>query len=387
MRVIYLDHAATTAALPEVVGAMQPYFREEYGNPSAMYQFSAGPRQAIRRAREQCAALIGARPEEIYFTSGGTEADNWAVRSAAEAGSGKHIVTTAIEHHAVLRPLEMLEKRGYTVTRLMPDAEGRIDPEAVARALRQDTCLISVMAANNEIGTIEPVREIGEIAQKCGILFHTDAVQAYGHIPLDVEADAIDMLSVSAHKFGGPRGTGFLYIRRGVPVGALIRGGSQESGRRAGTENTPAIVGMGLAAEMAGERLAENAAREKKLRDRLADHILSAVPDARLNGPAISGKPGSAARLSNNLNLRFPGVRAEELLIRLDMQGICASAGSACETGATEPSHVLSAIGLSREEARESIRFTVGPENTEEEIDRAADLIAADVRKIRGTSL
>ncbi len=379
---IYLDHAATTRTRQEAVSAMLPYFTELYGNPSSVYEFAAEPKRAIAAARKILADSIGAAPSEIYFTSGGSESDNWALTAAAELGEKegkKHIITTAIEHHAILNTCSYLEERGFDVTFLRPDEQGCVSPESVEAAIRPDTCLISVMAANNEIGTIEPVREIGMIARKHGILFHTDAVQAYGHMRIDVKECGIDMMSASAHKLNGPRGVGFLYIRRGVRVRSYIRGGAQEHGRRAGTENTPGIVGFGKAAELAFAELDEHAETERKLRDHLLGRILTEIPDTVLNG--------AESRLSNNINVTFRGADAESILIMLDMQGICASGGSACASGSLDPSHVLTAIGRSEEDARAAVRLTVGYENTEEEMDYAADRlkeIVARIRRMRG---
>ncbi|MCR4629893.1 MAG: IscS subfamily cysteine desulfurase [Clostridium sp.] len=379
---MYLDHAATTRTRQEAVSAMLPYFTELYGNPSSVYEFAAEPKRAIAAARKILADSIGAAPSEIYFTSGGSESDNWALTAAAELGEKegkKHIITTAIEHHAILNTCSYLEERGFDVTFLRPDEQGCVSPESVEAAIRPDTCLISVMAANNEIGTIEPVREIGMIARKHGILFHTDAVQAYGHMRIDVKECGIDMMSASAHKLNGPRGVGFLYIRRGVRVRSYIRGGAQEHGRRAGTENTPGIVGFGKAAELAFAELDEHAETERKLRDHLLGRILTEIPDTVLNG--------AESRLSNNINVTFRGADAESILIMLDMQGICASGGSACASGSLDPSHVLTAIGRSEEDARAAVRLTVGYENTEEEMDYAADRlkeIVARIRRMRG---
>lgn len=381
---IYLDHAATTRTRQEAVSAMLPYFTEFYGNPSSVYDFAAEPKRAIAAARKILADSIGAVPSEIFFTSGGSESDNWALTAAAELGEKagkKHIITTAIEHHAILHTCAYLEERGFSVTYLQPDEQGYISPEAVEKAIRPDTCLISVMAANNEIGTIEPIREISMTARRHGILFHTDAVQAYGHMRIDVNECGIDMMSTSAHKLNGPRGVGFLYIRRGVKVRSFIRGGAQEHGRRAGTENTPGIVGFGKAAELAFAELEEHAETERKLRDHLLGRILTEIPDTVLNGPETGEKnPG---RLWNNINVTFRGADAESILIMLDMQGICASGGSACASGSLDPSHVLTAIGRSEEDARASVRLTVGYENTEEEMDYTAERLKEIVARIR----
>lgn len=376
---IYLDHAATTAMRPEAAEAMLPFFTREYGNPSSIYQFAEGPRRAIAGARRQAAALIGAAEDEIFFTSGGTEADNWALRSSVLGKEYPHIITTAVEHHAVLETCSALERQGASVTRLMPDRRGIITPEQVEEAITPDTVLISVMTVNNEIGTIEPVAEIGQVARRHGIPFHTDGVQAVGHIAMDVNTIPVDMISVSAHKFGGPRGTGFLYIRRGIPLRSLITGGAQERGRRAGTENTPGIVGMGTACSLASADMDQSQEKERRLRDHLLERIMREIPDVRLNGP----RPESGRRSANNLSLTFLGVDNEALLILLDMEGICASGGSACATGSLEPSHVLTAIGLDREAAGSTIRLTVGSENTMREMDEAADRIREAAARLR----
>lgn len=377
---IYLDHAATTAVSKAVLDAMLPFFTECPGNASAVYATGREARKAVEEARKQAAAAIGAEPREILFTGGGSESDNQAVKGTAFAlrEKGKHIITTAVEHPAVLNTCRWLEKQGFEVTYLMPDREGRIDPEHVRQAVRKDTVLISVMAANNEIGTIEPVAEIGQIAREKGIVFHIDAVQAVGAMPVDVNAWNADLLSLSAHKFNGPKGVGALYIRRGTRIDSLIHGGEQERGLRAGTENTAGIVGLGKAIEIAAASLKENAAKTRMLRDRLTEGILSSVPDAFLNGP----KEG---RLPNNCSVRFGRIDGEALLLRLDLAGIAGSAGSACTAGSQEISHVLKAVGLNDEEAKSSLRLTVGPENTEAEIDEAVDAvreIVADLRRM-----
>ena len=377
---IYLDHAATTPVSKTVLEAMLPFFTEIPGNASAVYATGREARKAVEKARRQAAAAIGAEPREILFTGGGSESDNLAVKGTAFAlqGKGKHIITTAIEHHAVLHTCEWLEKQGFEVTYLRPDAEGRIDPQDVRNAIREDTILISVMAANNEIGTIEPTAEIGAIAREAGVTFHVDAVQAAGAVPIGVNAWNADLLSLSAHKFYGPKGVGALYVRRGVRIDPLIHGGEQERGLRAGTENTAGIVGMGQAIEEAAAALEENSRKTSFLRDRLTEGILSAVPDVKLNGPR-------EGRLPNNCSVCFERVDGEALLLRLDLAGIAGSAGSACTAGSQETSHVLKAIGLTEEEARGSLRLTTGPENTEEEIDeavRAVKEIVEDLRKM-----
>ena len=377
---IYLDHAATTPVSKTVLEAMLPFFTEIPGNASAVYATGREARKAVEKARRQVAAAIGAEPREILFTGGGSESDNLAVKGTAFAlqGKGKHIITTAIEHHAVLNTCEWLEKQGFEVTYLRPDAEGRIDPQDVRNALREDTILISVMAANNEIGTIEPTAEIGAIAREAGVTFHVDAVQAAGAVTIGVNAWNADLLSLSAHKFYGPKGVGALYVRRGVRIDPLIHGGEQERGLRAGTENTAGIVGMGQAIEEAAAALEENSRKTSFLRDRLTEGILNNLPDVKLNGPR-------EGRLPNNCSVCFERVDGEALLLRLDLAGIAGSAGSACTAGSQETSHVLKAIGLTEEEARGSLRLTTGPENTEEEIDetvRAVKEIVEDLRKM-----
>lgn len=378
---IYLDNAATTKTIPEAVEAMLPYFTEFYGNPSSVYSLSEKSRKAILRAREFVAESLHAKPEEIYFTAGGSESDNWALTAAAEAyvNKGRHIITTKIEHHAILHTCAYLEKRGYEVTYIDVDENGIVDLQKLEEAVREDTVLISVMYANNEIGTIQPIDQIGEIAKKHGVLFHTDAVQAYGQIPVDVEKSHIDMLSASAHKFGGPKGCGFLYIRKGVKIRSFIHGGAQERGRRAGTENVPGIVGLHAAAKKAFAVMEEKTEYVKGLRDYLTDRILREVPYCRLNGDAIKRLPGNA-----NFSFRF--IEGESLLIHLDQRGILASSGSACTSGSLDPSHVLLAIGLPHEIAHGSLRLTLSGENTREEIDYAVDNIKEIVGFIREMS-
>ena len=377
---IYLDHAATTTVSKAVLDAMLPFFTECPGNASAVYATGREARKAVEEARKQAAAAIGAEPREILFTGGGSESDNQAVKGTAFAlkEKGRHIITTAVEHPAVLNTCGWLEKQGFKVTYLMPDREGRIDPEQVEQAVRKDTVLISVMAANNEIGTIEPVAEIGRIAREKGVTFHIDAVQAVGAMPVDVNAWNADMLSLSAHKFNGPKGVGALYVRRGTRIHSLIHGGEQERGLRAGTENTAGIVGLGRAIEIAVAAQKKNAEKTRRLRDRLTEGILASVADAYLNGPKEN-------RLPNNCSVRFGGIDGEALLLRLDLAGIAGSAGSACTAGSQEISHVLKAVGLSDEEAKSSLRLTVGPENTEQEIDEAVAAvkdIVADLRRM-----
>ena len=378
---IYLDNAATTRVSAEVFEAMKPYFCEQYANPSAIYSFAGSAAKAVDEARRQSAALIGAQPNEIYFTAGGSESDNWAVKAAAEASAakGKHLITSVIEHHAVLHTFEYLEKHGFEVTYLPVDEDGIVKLDALEAANRKDTTLISVMAANNEIGTIQPLKEIGALAKKNGILFHTDAVQAYGHIPLDVDALNIDLMSVSGHKFHGPKGIGFLYIRKGVRLGAFIHGGAQERARRAGTHNTPGIVGLGTAAALAAAQMKENIEKETKLRDYLIKRVLEEIPYSRLNGHRVN-------RLPNNANFCFRFIEGESLLILLDQKGICASSGSACTSGSLDPSHVLLAIGLPHEIAHGSLRLTLSEETTQEEIDVTVEAIKNIVERLRAMS-
>ncbi|MCH4190828.1 MAG: IscS subfamily cysteine desulfurase [Butyrivibrio sp.] len=378
---IYLDHAATTACDPKVVQAMLPWFSEAYGNPSTMYSIGAAAAKAVRHAREQIAQTLGACPEEIFFTSGGTESDNWALKGIAQslAAKGHHLITTKIEHPAVLESCAFLEKNGYEITYLDVDSRGQISLSQLEEAIRPDTILISVMYANNEIGTVEPVRQIAETAHRHGVLFHTDAVQAYGQIPISAAEDGIDLLSASGHKFYGPKGIGFLYIRKGIAMERFMHGGSQERGRRAGTENVPGIVGIGMAAELAGASLEIRMQKERKLQKYLAENIMREIADVTVNGP----EPGSGERLPGNLNLCFAGVRAETAMIMLDMQGVCASAGSACTSGSLTPSHVLTAIGCSAEDAQCSLRFSIGQENTQQEMDRVVQVIGNAAEKIR----
>ena len=375
---IYLDNAATTKMSEEVFDAMKPYFCEQYANPSAIYSFAGSSAKAVDEARKKTAALIGARLEEIYFTAGGSESDNWAIRAAAEfkKTKGKHIITSTIEHHAVLHTCQYLEKHGFEVTYVNVDAQGKIKLDELKAAIRPDTILITVMAANNEIGTIQPLQEIGAIAKKNKILFHTDAVQAYGHIPLNVDEMGIDLLSASGHKLNGPKGVGFLYIRKEVRIGPLIHGGAQERSRRAGTLNTPGIVGMGAAAELAAKCLDARMKKETELRDYLIERILKEIPHSRLNGHPTD-------RLPNNANVCFESIEGESLLILLDQQGICASSGSACSSGALDPSHVLLAIGLSHEIAHGSIRMTLSEDTTKEEIDFTVEAIKQIVERLR----
>ena len=376
---IYLDHAATTPVRREALEAMLPYFAEVYGNASSIHTEGRKARRAVEKARQQVAAAIGAEPREVYFTAGGSESDNWAIRGAAQPlwEQGKrHLITSRVEHPALLRTCENIERLGWQVTYLPVDAFGRVCPEDVRQAIRPDTALISVMAANNEVGTLQPVREIGRIAHESGILFHTDAVQAVGSIPVDVNDWNADLLSLSGHKFYGPKGVGALYVRRGVRMEPLIFGGEQEKGLRAGTENLPGIVGMGAALELAEKERPEEAARLTHLRQMLLEGLTAALPDCQLNGHPEHRLPG-------NLNLRFPLVEGESLLMRLDLAGIAASAGSACSSGSMEVSHVLTAMGLSEDEARGSLRLSLGRENTEEDVARVVEILPAIVRELQ----
>ena len=378
---IYLDNAATTKVNKKVLESMMPHFSEIYCNPSAAYSFATKGRIAIEEARNHAAKLIGASDMEIYFTSGGSESDNWAIKAVAESFSdkGKHIITTKIEHHAVLHTCEYLERHGFDITYLNVDSDGKVRLDELKKSIREDTILISVMTANNEIGTIQPVAEIGKIAHEKGILFHTDAVQAYGHIPINVDEMNIDLLSASGHKFNGPKGVGIMYIRKGVKIRSFIHGGSQERGRRAGTYNVPGIAGLGTAAKLAMENMAKRAEKEKELRDYFIDRISAEIPYTVLNGHRED-------RLPNNINFCFRFVEGESVLIMLDQAGICASSGSACTSGAIDPSHVLRAIGLSDEMAHESLRLTLSYENTKEEIDTVVGELKRIVERLRGMS-
>ena len=380
-KLIYLDNAATTRTAPEVVEAMVPYFSEYYGNPSSVYSLAGDSKKAITKSRETIAKALGAKSNEIYFTAGGSEADNWALKAAAEAyaSKGNHIITTKIEHHAILHTCEYLEKRGFEVTYLNVDENGVVRLEELKKAIRPTTILISVMFANNEIGTIEPIKEIGEIAKEHGILFHTDAVQAFGQVPISVDEYHIDMLSSSGHKLNGPKGIGFLYIRTGLKLRSFIHGGAQERKRRAGTENVPGIVGYGKAVERALDTLESRTAKERDLRDYLIRRVLAEVPFTRLNGHRTN-------RLPNNANFSFQFVEGESLLIMLDMEGICASSGSACTSGSLDPSHVLLAIGRPHEIAHGSLRLTLGEETTREEIDFVVETVKKIVQKLRDMS-
>lgn len=378
---IYLDNAATTKVKPEVLQTMLPYFSEEYGNPSAIYTFASHAREAVEKSRATFAEALHARKEEIYFTNGGTESDNWALKATAEAyaSKGKHIITSAIEHHAILHTCEYLEKKGFEITYLPVDENGVISLEELEKAIRPDTILVSIMAANNEIGTIEPLKEIGAITRKYGVLFHTDAVQAFAHIPLDVEEMNIDMLSASSHKIHGPKGTGFLYIRKGVKILSFIHGGAQERKRRAGTLNVPGIVGMAKAVELSMESLNENCKKVSELRDYLISRVEQEIPYTKVNGHRTD-------RLPNNANFCFRFIEGESLLILLDQNGIYGSSGSACTSGSLEPSHVLLAIGLPHEIAHGSLRLTLSEETTREEIDYTVDKLKEIVARLRKMS-
>lgn len=380
-KIIYLDNAATTRTKPEVAEAMLPYFTEYYGNPSSVYDFSSPAKQAILEAREMIAGSIGAQAREIYFTGCGTEADNWAIKATADAyrEKGNHIITSRIEHHAVLHTCEYLEKQGFEVTYLDVDENGVVKLEELKKAIRPTTILISVMFANNEIGTIQPIRQIGEIAKEHGILFHTDAVQAYGHLPINVDDFHIDMMSASGHKINGPKGIGFLYIRTGVKIRSFMHGGAQERKRRAGTENVPAIVGFGKAAQIAVSTMKERARHESELRDYLIERVMEEIPYTRVNGDRVN-------RLPNNVNFAFQFIEGESLLIMLDSKGICGSSGSACTSGSLDPSHVLLAIGLPHEIAHGSLRLTMSEENTKEEMDFVVDSIKEIVQRLRNMS-
>ncbi len=378
---IYLDNAATTRTAPEVVNAMLPFFSENYGNASSIYRLGTESKRAIMQSREIIAGSLNADPAEIYFTAGGTEADNWALVAAAECceGRGGHIITSKIEHHAVLHTCQYLEKRGFEVSYIDVDENGILKPEDLKKAIRKDTILISVMYANNEIGSIQPIKEIGELARENGILFHTDAVQAYGHLAIDVKDLNIDLLSASGHKLNGPKGVGFLYIRKGIKIRSFLHGGAQERRRRAGTENVPGIVGLGAAAKLAFSQLEERRKKVQKLRDYLIERIEKEIPYCRLNGDR-------ERRLPNNINFSFRFIEGESLLIMLDMKGICASSGSACTSGSLDPSHVLLAIGLPHEIAHGSLRLTLSEENTIEEMDETVAAIKEAVGKLRQMS-
>ena len=380
-KTIYLDNAATTKTRPEVVEAMLPYFTEFYGNPSSIYSFSDEPKKAVANGREIIAKSIGAKTNELYFTGGGSESDNWALKATAEAykSKGNHIITSKIEHHAILHTCEWLEKNGFEVTYIDVDENGVLKLDELKKAIRPTTILISVMFANNEIGTIQPIKEIGQIAKEHGILFHTDAVQAYGHVPINVDELNIDMMSASGHKINGPKGIGFLYIRTGVKIRSFIHGGAQERKRRAGTENVTGIVGFGKAAEIAAASMEERSKYESELRDYLMDRVMAEIPYARINGSRENHLP-------NNANFSFQFIEGESMLIMLDDKGICGSSGSACTSGSLDPSHVLLAIGLPHEIAHGSLRLTLSEETTKEDIDYTVDNLKAIVARLRSMS-
>lgn len=379
---IYLDNAATTPVSDKVLAAMLPILKEGYGNPSSIYALGRDAKTAVEAAREKVAAAIGANPPEIFFTAGGTESDNWAIKGAAMAGARKnkrHIITTNVEHHAVLHSFEALEKQGFEATYLPVDADGLVTAEQVAAAIRDDTALVSIMYANNEIGTIMPIAEIGAVCRERGVLFHTDAVQAVGNVPIDVAAHNIDLLSLSGHKLHAPKGIGALYIRRGAVIDGLIHGGGQERSKRGGTENTAGIVALGVAIEEAAANIESHAAHCTKLRERLISGILGNISHCRLNGHPEKRLPG-------NVNISFDGIEGEGMLLFLDMKGICASSGSACTSGSLDPSHVLLAIGLPHERAHGSLRLSIGDQNTEEEIDYVIETLPPIVKRLREMS-
>lgn len=380
-RFIYLDNAATTKTAPEVVEAMLPYFTEKFGNPSSVYSFSSGNKEDITKQREIIAGALGANANEIYFTAGGSESDNWALKATAEAyeNKGKHIITTKIEHHAILHTAEYLEKRGFEVTYVGVDADGKVKLDELEAAIRPDTILISVMYANNEIGTIQPIKEIGQIAHDHKILFHTDAVQAFGQVPINVDECHIDMLSASGHKLNGPKGIGFLYIRKGVKIRSFVHGGAQERKRRAGTENVPGIIGLGKAVSRAVESMDKRTSYEKELRDYLIERVMAEIPYTKLNGHKTD-------RLPNNANFSFRFIEGESMLIMLDMKGICGSSGSACTSGSLDPSHVLLAIGLPHEIAHGSLRLTLNEEISKDDIDYVVDNLKEIVARLRSMS-
>ncbi len=378
---VYADNAATTKLSPAVLEAMMPYLTEEYGNPSSLYRFGNHAKRAIEQARKEVADVLGAEPFEILFTGGGTEADNWVkeIMRSLKARGKNHFITSAVEHHALLHSAQRLQKEGFEVTFIPVDREGQLDPEQVRAAIRPETGLVSIMFANNEIGTIYPIQEIGAICRQAGVLFHTDAVQAAGHLPINVKEMNIDLLSLSAHKFHGPKGVGAFYCRRGIPLPSLIDGGAQERGKRAGTENVAGIVGLGAALRLANEEMSEASARVSAMRDRLIDGILQTVPMCRLNGPRHNRLPG-------NCNISFLGIEGESLLLRLDLAGIAASSGSACASSSLDPSHVLLAIGLPHEVAHGSVRLSLSDYNTEEDVDYILEKLPEIVSTLRSMS-
>lgn len=381
MRRVYMDNAATTSLKPQVLEAMMPYLAGNYGNASSLYQEGREAREAIERAREETARAINAKPEEIYFTSGGTEADNWALKGVAFAkrDKGNHIVTTPIEHHAVLHTCDYLEKHGFEITYLPVDSDGLVNPDDVRKAIRPDTVLVSVMFANNEIGTVEPIAEIAAVCRERGVPFHTDAVQAIGHLPVDVEKMGVDLLSLSAHKFHGPKGVGALYIRKGIHLDPFVHGGGQERNRRAGTENVAGIVGLGAAIRLAVSSMPEVAPRVTALRDRLIEGVLEKVPEVKLNGHRTRRLPGNA-------HFCFRYIEGESLLLNLDLKGISASTGSACTSGSLEPSHVLLALGISHELAQGSLRLSLDEDNTLEDVEYVLEVLPEVVEKLRKMS-
>ncbi len=380
-KAIYLDHASTTPTDPAVVEAMLPYFSEEYGNPSTVYSLGLSAASAVQEARESIAGIIGADPDEIYFTSGGTESDNWALTGTADAQQkkGRHLITSTIEHHAVLETMEFLEKHGCELTRIPVDSGGLVDPEDVRKAIRPDTILISIMHGNNEVGTIEPITEIGKITREAGVLLHSDMVQTAGKMPLNVAELNVDMLSMSAHKFYGPKGVGLMYMRKRARISPLFHGGAQERNRRAGTLNVPGIVGMAKALQLCQDRMVEDAARETELRDRLWKGLSDNIEAIYLNGTMEH-------RLPNNLNVRLDGIEGESMILMLDMEGICVSSGSACTTGSLEPSHVLLGLGIPQELAHGSLRVTLGRSTTTEHIDHFVKVFPPIVARLREMS-
>lgn len=380
-RIIYLDNAATTPMDSEVLESMLPFMREQYGNPSAIYSMGSSAKKAVNQAKRRIAAILNAKQEEIFFTAGGTEADNWALKMVMETYryKGRHLITTAIEHHAILHTCRYLETQGVEVTYLGVDEDGVIDLEELKQAIRPDTVLISVMFANNEVGTVEPIREIGEIARERGILFHTDAVQAFGQVSIDTEEMHIDLLSASGHKINGPKGVGFLYIRSGLELHSMLHGGAQESGRRAGTENVPGIAGMAVAAQKAADNMKTKGAAEMKLRDYLIDKIEREIPYCRLNGHRTKRLPG-------NVNFSFRFIQGESLVLMLDRKGICTSSGSACTSGELNPSHVLLALGRNEEEAEGALRITLSEKNSMEEMEFVVECLKEAVQKLRSIS-
>ena len=381
MKNVYMDYSATTFVKPEVLEEMLPYFTEKFGNPSSFYGISRETKKAIDKAREQVAKTLNCRPDEVYFTGGGSEADNWAIKGIASAhkNKGNHIITTKVEHHAVLHTCEYLEKNGFDVTYLDVNEEGFINLEDLKNAITDKTILVSIMFANNEIGTIQPIKEIGEICSEKKVFFHTDAVQAVGNVPVDVKEMNIDMLSLAGHKIYGPKGIGVLYIKKGIKIDNLIHGGGQEKNRRAGTENIASIVGLGKALELATDNLEEHMKKMIALRDKLMDGLLE-VPYTRLNGPR------GDKRLPGNVNVCFRFIEGESILLSLDFKGVCASSGSACTSGSLDPSHVLLAIGLPHEIAHGSLRLTMGEGSTQEDVDYVLDVVPPIIERLRNMS-